>query len=71
VLWSEVEDAAFAVKAGQISPIIHSPIGYHVIKVVERQTRALTPNDTAYIQQTTIEQWINRLRTNAKIEKFI
>ncbi|GEM_PF-1531412 len=71
VLWSEVEDAAFGLKTGQVSPIIHSPIGYHVIKVVERQTRALTPNDTAYIQQTAIEQWMNRLRTNAKIEKFI
>ncbi|HEY3288610.1 MAG TPA: peptidylprolyl isomerase [Anaerolineae bacterium] len=71
LLWSEVEDAAFALKAGQLSAVVHSPIGYHIIKVVERQTRALTPEDTAYLQQAAIEQWINKLRTNARIEKYI
>lgn len=71
VVWSEVEDAAFKLSPGQLSPIVHSPIGYHIIKVVDRQTMALTPDDMAYVQQAAVEQWMNRLITNSKIEKFI
>jgi parvulin-like peptidyl-prolyl isomerase len=71
VVWNEVEDAAFALKAGQLSPIIHSPIGYHIIKVVDRQTRALTPDDMSFIQQAALEQWMTRLKSSAKTEKFI
>ncbi|MCL5997953.1 MAG: peptidylprolyl isomerase [Chloroflexi bacterium] len=71
VLWTEVEDAAFALQPGQVSDVITSPIGYHIVKVVERQTRALTAEDMAHIQQTALEQWIANLKTNANIEKFI
>jgi parvulin-like peptidyl-prolyl isomerase len=71
ILWPEVEDAAFALKPGQLSPIIHSPVGFHIVKVVERQTRALTPDDMAYVQQAALDQWISRLKANAVIEKFI
>ena len=71
VLWTEVEDAAFALKPGQISPIVHSPIGYHIIKVVDRQTRALTPDDLAVIEQNALNKWINDLIKKATIEKYI
>ncbi len=71
VVWSEVEDAAFRLQPGQLSPVVHSPIGYHIIKVVDRQTMALTPDDMAHIQQAALEQWMNRLISNSKIEKFL
>jgi parvulin-like peptidyl-prolyl isomerase len=71
ILWPEVEDAAFALKPGQVSPIVHSPIGYHIIKVVDRQTRALTPDDLASLEQQALEQWITSLRAKATIVKFI
>jgi parvulin-like peptidyl-prolyl isomerase len=71
VLWPEVEDAAFSLKAGQLSDIVHSPIGYHIIKVVERQTRALTPDDLTSLEQTALDQWIVELKTKSTIERFI
>ena len=71
VLWPEVEDAAFALKAGQLSDVVHSPIGYHIIKVVDRQTRALTPDDLTNLEQTTLDEWIAGLKTKAIIERFI
>ena len=71
VLWTEVEDAAFALQPGEISPIVKSPIGYHIIKVVARESRPLTEADTAYLQQNALKQWMDRLKAGAKIEKLI
>ncbi|MGQ9813674.1 MAG: peptidylprolyl isomerase [Candidatus Roseilinea sp.] len=71
VLWTEVEDAAFALNPNEISPIVQSPIGFHLVWVTERQTRALTAEDTAYFQQLALSRWIDSLKAKATIEKFL
>jgi len=71
VLWTEVEDAAFALNPNEVSPIVQSPIGFHLVWVTERQTRALTAEDTAYFQQLALDRWIDSLKAKATIEKFL
>lgn len=71
VLWQEVEEAAFRLRPGQVSEVVASPVGFHIVRVVERQTRALTPHDTAVLQQSALVRWLAGLRAKAVIQKFI
>jgi parvulin-like peptidyl-prolyl isomerase len=43
----EFETAAFALKAGEVSGVIESPFGYHIIKVEERRTQMGDDGKTA------------------------
>lgn len=71
VLWSEVEDAIFALQPGETSAIVQSPVGFHIVKVTERETRALTDVDTAYMQEQALAKWITDLKASAKIERYV
>ncbi len=71
VLWPEVEDAAFGLQPGETSAIVKSPIGYHIIRVTERETRGLTEADTIHLQTVALAEWLAGLKARAQIERFI
>lgn len=70
VLWSEVEEAAFALQPGEISDVVRSPVGFHIITVIERAVRPLDEADWVYAQQVALGEWMARLRARAQVERL-
>jgi len=60
----EFENAAFALQVGQLSPVVKSQFGYHIIKVTEKQPEKLLSFDEVK------EQLKQMLLTDKQKERF-
>jgi peptidyl-prolyl cis-trans isomerase C len=72
------EDAAFAMKVNQVSDIVESEFGYHLIKVTGREEAGVVPLKdvrdklasflTRQKKQKAVGEHLQKLRSNAKVE---
>ena len=73
-----VENAAFNLKVGEISGIIESTVGFHIIKVIDKRGEGLKPLDDVRAEirekldgekmDKKYEQWVKDLRAKDHIE---
>lgn len=67
----ELEDAAFALQPGQVSEVVQSALGYHIVQTLERDpARQLEGNDLVDTQRLAVENWLNGLRTQAQVQRL-
>ncbi len=63
-----IEDAAFSLQPGQISDVIKTDVGYHIIEVIERQSdRPLTPDALLALQTKALNDWLASQRKKSTI----
>jgi peptidyl-prolyl cis-trans isomerase C len=68
----EMEDVAFSLSVGQISDLLQSPMGYHIIQVVERvQDKPLTEESWQALKEATFRRWVSELWDAADVEILI
>lgn len=65
-----VDDAVFTLPLNAISDPIESQFGWHIIEVLERGDRELSPSDYSQLQDKTYTEWLNDLRADAEIEDY-
>lgn len=66
-----LEEAAFATEPGELSPVIESELGFHIIEVMERGQQPLSFQDRLAFQERAVQDWLEITRTSAVIDRNI
>jgi parvulin-like peptidyl-prolyl isomerase len=68
----EVEEAAFSLQPGQISQIIQSKAGYHIVQTLARaDSRPLSPESLEILRRKAVEAWLSEQVQKANIQMFL
>lgn len=67
------DKVVFELKEGELSSIIHSEIGYHIVELQERKDtfKALKSELTPYIKENKYKEHIEKLQDKAKIKNYV
>jgi len=66
-----IEEALFKLQPGEISDVLASKLGYHIVQLVGLEDRALSYDVLITRQQQAVENWINDKWDQADIEIFV
>lgn len=68
LLDAKFEEIAFALAVGEHSDVITTDVGFHILRVLERDMgRPLSPDATLALQEIALKQWIEAQRQQADV----
>lgn len=72
LLQPEIEEAAFSLQPGQVSGVIRSSIGFHLVQVIERDpVRPLSADAKSVLESVVLGNWVKQARAEAKVELLV
>ena len=68
LLDAKFEEIAFALAVGEHSDVITTDVGFHIVRVLERDAdRLLSPDATLALQEIALKEWIDTQRQQADV----
>ena len=68
----ELEEAAFSLAPGQISGVIKSYYGYHIIQVLEKDpNHPLSEEAKRMFREQKFKEWLEKEKASARIQRFL
>src|SRR5258706_11550125 len=68
LLNTQIEDVAFNLEVGQHSDVIATDVGFHIIRILERDpNRPLSPDALLALQELALKKWIEEQRAKANV----
>jgi peptidyl-prolyl cis-trans isomerase C len=68
----EVEEAAFKLQPGEISPVVKTQVGFHIIQVIARApARALSADARRVLQHKALQEWVRKQRETSQVEVLL
>lgn len=71
VVLPEFEEVAFSIDVGERSGVVETPLGYHIIEVLERETRPISDDMKIGLHQQMISNWLDAQRAQADIKRYL
>lgn len=65
-----IDEAVFSLPIGQVSEPIETQFGWHVVEVLKREKRELSPSDYSRQQRQAYLDWLSGAREKVEIEDF-
>jgi parvulin-like peptidyl-prolyl isomerase len=65
-----IEEAIFSLPVGQVSDPIQTQFGWHIVEVLEREERELSPVQYQQSQQLAFSEWLENARAEADIQNL-
>jgi peptidyl-prolyl cis-trans isomerase C len=72
LLQPEVEEAAFKLQPREISSVIKTAIGFHLVQVIEREpAKPVDPDAKTVLQRNAIAEWVKQAKAKSQIEILV
>jgi peptidyl-prolyl cis-trans isomerase D len=65
-----IDDAVFSLPLNKVSEPTQSDFGWHIVEVLEREERELSPTDYVQAQRQAYSDWLQKARTEANVQDF-
>jgi peptidyl-prolyl cis-trans isomerase C len=71
LLWPELDQAAYGSAPGELSQVLQTELGYHLLEVLERGEHQLDYEARLYLQEQAVQDWLAEQKEVDDIQVFI